>query len=571
LGPFFYTKYEGHMNVLKITSAALAIVLIGLSAQAKNRYVVIYKSNQGFTAMNTFMKLESSKTWGMKKSLKFVNGMIFESSDAASMERLKNHPEVALVEKEIIYALPKPIGSVIVKPTQSSIRQAVVSGDPALFSTGEKTPWGIGAVKAPAAWKLSADAGSQSRVLILDTGLDTNHPALSTNFEKGLNFTGWFGTDSDITDEVGHGTHCSGTAVGLYNETTGFAGVAPQAKLLMGKVCDTMGCSSVAVTEGINWGVQEKVDVISMSLGGATGSSAEKMALEAAEKAGVFVVAASGNSAVTNPDGSITTPGVSYPAAFPTAFAVGAIDSQLIKSSFSNWGPELDIVAPGSEVLSSIPVGSGRESLVEIVISGQKTVVKSSRFTGATDISQTLTGTFFNAGLGKPTDFTADAAGKIALISRGDITFGEKIKNAMAAKAIGAIVYNNAPGLINATLIAEGEQNINFAAAMIEQIEGLKIVEALNLKVDAAAEMSTLKTDYAFFNGTSMATPHVAGVAALVISAYKSSHGGKSITPAALRTLLKATAAPLTPNDNNEYGSGNVQADAAVAAAIAAP
>lgn len=558
------------MNVLKITSAALAIVLISLSAAAKDRYVVIYKSTQGFSAMNTFMKLESSKTWGMQKSLKYVNGMIFVSSDASSMDKLKNHPEVALVEKEKFYALPKPIGGAL-KITRNTVKQAAVSGDPALFATGEKTPWGIEAVKAPAAWKVANDSGSKARVMILDTGLDTNHPAIGSNFEKGLNFTGWFGTDSDITDEVGHGTHCSGTALGLYNEVTGFTGVAPQAKLLMGKVCDAQGCSSVSITDGINWGIQEKVDVISMSLGGASASSAERLAIAAAEKAGVFVVAASGNEAVTNPDGTITTPGVSFPAALPTVFAVGAVDSKLVKSSFSNWGPELSIVAPGSAVLSSIPLGSGRESSVDIVINGQKVRVKSAAMAGSGEIKQPLTGFFVNAGLGKPTDFTADVAGKIALISRGDITFGEKIKNAMAAKAIGVIVYNNAPGLINATLIAEGEPDLNFPTAMIEQVEGLKIVEALSLKTEVATEMVTLKTDFAAWDGTSMATPHVAGVAALVISAYKASHAGQSMSPAALRALLKATAMPLTPNDQNEYGSGNVQADAAVAGAMSAP
>lgn len=559
------------MNVFKIVSATLMTLLIGFGVSAKDRYVVIYKSSQGYSAMNTFMKLESSHNWNMKKSLPFINGMIFESSDAVSMERLKNHPEVALVEKEKIYALPKPVRGAKIKLSKNSIKTISVAGDPALFAAGEKTPWGIKAVKAPEAWKVAHDSGSKARVMILDTGVDMNHPAIASNFEKGLNFSGFLGTNSDVTDEIGHGTHCSGTALGLYNDVTGFSGVAPQAKLLMGKVCDTMGCSSAAIAEGINWGIQEKVDVISMSLGGKSASEAEKLAIIAAENAGVFVAAASGNEAVTEPDGTITTPGVSFPAALPTVFAVGAIDIKLIKSKFSNWGPELAIVAPGSEVLSSIPVGSGREALVDIVINGQKMHVKSSAFIGSGDIAVPLTGLFINSGLGKAGDFTADVAGKIALISRGEISFSEKIKNAIAAKAIGAIVYNNEAGLISGTLVAQGEPDINFPAMMIEQAEGLKIIENLNLKIDVATEMMTLKTDYAAWDGTSMATPHVAGVAALVISAYKASHAGKSLTPAALGALLKASAMPLIPNDNHEYGSGLIQADAAVSAALAAP
>ena len=559
------------MNVLKKMVVVLVTLVVGSGVFAKDRYVVIYKSSQGYSAMNTFMKLESSQTWGLKKSLQHINGMIFESSDAASMERLKSHPEVALVEKEKIYALPKPVRGAKIKLNKILAKSAAVSGDPAVFTLGEKTPWGIEAVKAPAAWKLANDSGSKARIMILDTGVDMNHPAIASNFEKGQNFSGLLGTNSDVTDEIGHGTHVSGTALGLYNEVTGFTGVAPQAKLLMGKVCDTIGCSSAAIAEGINWGIQEKVDVISMSLGGQSASEAEKLAITAAENAGVFVVAASGNEAVTEPDGTITTPGVSFPAALPTVFAVGAVDIKLIKSKFSNWGPELSVVAPGSEVLSSIPVGSGREASVEIVINGQKTHVKSSAFNGSGDIAVPITGLFVNAGLGKAGDFTAVVVGKIALISRGEIPFSEKIKNAIAAKAIGVIVYNNDAGLISGTLVAQGEPDINFPVIMIEQAEGLKIIENLNLKIDVATEMMTLKTDYTAWDGTSMATPHVAGVAALVISAYKTSHAGKSLTPAALGALLKASAVPLVPNDHNEYGSGFIQADAAVTAALAAP
>lgn len=559
------------MNFLKITSTVFMALLVSLSVQAQDRYIVIYKSHQGFAAMNSFMQLESSKAWGLKKSLKNINGMVFESSDSASMERLKRHPEVAVVEKEIIYSLPKPMQGLQLKTKSSFIKSSAVSGDPALFSVGEKTPWGITAVKAPEAWKLASDSGARARVMILDTGVDVNHPAIGTNFEKGQNFSGWSGPDADVTDEVGHGTHTSGTAVGLYNEATGWTGVAPQSKLLMGKVCDTMGCSSVAIVDGINWGIQEKVDVISMSLGGANAGVAQQAAVQAAEKAGVFVVAASGNEATLNPDGTITTPGVSYPAAFPTVFSVGAINSQLVKTNFSNWGPELDIVAPGAAVLSSIPMGSGRESSVDIVINGQKTRVKSAAFKGAADIVKPLTGLFVNAGFGKTTDFTPEVAGKIVLISRGEITFAEKIKNAIAAKAIGAVVYNNTEGLISGTLVSQGEPDLNFPVAMIEQVEGLKIVEALNIKTEVGAELMTIKTDYAAWDGTSMATPHVAGVAALVISAYKASHAGKSLAPASLRALLQSTAAPLGPNTHNEYGSGNVQADAAVKAALSAP
>ncbi len=548
-------------TLMLILAIGLVTGLTAVSAQAKNRYIVIYKSQQGHQAMESFMQNESARGYGLKQSLKHINGMVIQTADQRVIEQLRNHPEVAVVEAETFTPSPKPINGFKISslPMTTATELPVSAVTPAseviapVFQAGEKTPWGILAVHAPEAWEI-ADGGSHARVLVLDTGIDKDHPALKNNFEMGQNF---FESDTgpnpdDFIDHEGHGTHTSGTIAAAYDPQTGFTGVAPRAKLLMGRVCGDLGCSNIAVAAGINWGVAQKVDVISMSLGGPMTSPAERMAVQNAEKGGVVVVAASGN------DG---TEKVSFPAALPTVVAVGAISDDLKKTSFSQWGPELDITAPGASVLSSVPRGSSRDSIVDIVTATGKLRIKSAAFGGTKEIAVAKMGDLVPAGLGKTEDFAkVNVAGKFALISRGEIRFSEKVDNAMKAKASGVVIYNNASGLMQGSLTEDGSL-LDVAAVMIEQSEGVKLLALLAKGEIASAEISTVKSDYAMFDGTSMATPHVAGVVALIKSA------NKKLTPAQVRLILSTTAMPLGPNDTNQYGAGLVQADKAVKAA----
>src|SRR5262249_29799074 len=139
--------------------------------------------------------------------------------------------------------------------------------------------------------------------------------------------------------------------------------------LLMGRVCGVDRCSSIAIAEGVNWGISENVQVMSLSLGGEFVTPAEAEAFNMAEKANVVVVAASGNESVAS---------VGYPAALPSVLAIGAVDEAQTRADFSNYGPELALVAPGVNVLSSLPRGMGRRSTV--TVNGQ--TVASMQFDG---------------------------------------------------------------------------------------------------------------------------------------------------------------------------------------------
>lgn len=538
--------------------ALILTVLFATAAQAE-RVIVIMKDQQSFRAAHMTYKKKGSYAlrgfqWGaqpgalanvdgrVEDSLENLNTLIIDTKDEAEIAKIQANPAVAYVEKEIFHEAPRPV--------KGFLGKAVFSQQSVNF--GPKTPWGIHAVKAPQAWAVS-NKGEGARVLVLDTGIDHEHPSIKKNFEAGMDFTG-DSKGEDFSDQVGHGTHCAGTIAGSI-DNTGFTGVAPLAKILAGRVCNDQGCSNVAIAQGINWGIQQKVDVISMSLGGNWSTPAERAAVAAADRAGITVVAASGNSG---------TPKVSYPAALSTVIAVGAVDSDLKKADFSQWGPELAVVAPGVAVASTVPQGTGRESSVEIVLGNKTARVASSTFQGAREILRPETNVLVHVGLGKTDDFAkVSVRGKYALIGRGDIKFSEKVDNAIKAGALGAIIYNNAPGLIQGALTENGDV-LPVAVFMIEQTVGEEIVKQLAAGQGVKATLQTVATDYSEMDGTSMATPHVAGVAALVKAA------NKSLTGAQVKAILKQTATALGPNEQNEYGSGLVNAEAAVTAALQA-
>lgn len=571
---------------MKLVLSFVALTLTAQMSLAKDRFLVTFKSEQGYQAMNHYFKTsESSQV--VQKSLDHVHALILKTTNASLLESLKNHPEVALVEKEFFIPSPKPVNGFKISRVRHQMFVSegdgggTVDQETPVLKVGEATPWGIVAVHAGEAWAGSA-AGANARVAVLDTGIDSGHPAIAGNFEKGQNFVEDDSTGSvnpeDYADKEGHGTHCAGTILGVYNEQTGFAGVAPKAKLLSGRVCGLEGCSSIAVVDGINWAIAQKVDVISMSLGGPNGASGESIAVQNAERAGVVVVAASGNSAADpnysydkkDPKCKSSNPfapsncGVSFPAAFPSVIAVGALDSTLAKTNFSQWGPELDVTAPGAAVVSSVPVGTGRGSDVILTFSGVQKTIKSAAFSGTELFSTPVSNEIVVvSGVGKPADFAkVSVAGKFALVSRGEIKFSEKVENAIAAKAAGVLIYNNVDGLMQGSLTEDGSL-LNLPVVMIEKTEGLALVDALSKGAVATAAIKLVATDYASFDGTSMATPHVAGVVALIRSA------NKKLTPAQVRQVLTSTAQALAPNGTNQFGAGIVQADKAVQAAIA--
>jgi subtilisin family serine protease len=535
--------------------AVLCALAVSFAAHADTkRYLVQFKNSATFdqvanhviqnqrTAPGVMAPLHlmgANATVG--QALTHVKLLVISSDDAAAIASLRNHPEVKMVEEEIIHPAPTPIATwsqdeILRKKSGTSAGKDIAR------------PWGIDAVKAPGAW--TTTQGQGVRVMVLDTGADYQHPAIAANFEKGQNFSEE-GDATDITDTVGHGTHVSGTILAT-GANKGLVGVAPQAKLLMGKVCTEQGCSSISIANGLDWAVEEKVAVVNMSLGGSFLSQAEAQALDQVEAAGVAVVAASGNDGTSQ---------VGYPAGYKSVTAVGAVDENLQRATFSQYGPQLAVVAPGVDTFSSVPRGTGRAATVAMDLDGKgSNEIKSLPFTGS-PVASVDNNEIVDCGLGKPEDFTnVSVSGKIALIARGDIAFGDKVKNAVAAGAVGAIIYNNVDGMLQGTLSSDGSEAA-IPAAAIEQSVGLAAKAALANGMAIKASLDVIRTDYAIFEGTSMATPHVTGVVALIRGA------NPNLTPAQVRDILTSSSTALGPNDQNQYGHGIVNAEAAVAKA----
>ncbi|MFW6153025.1 MAG: S8 family peptidase, partial [Halobacteriota archaeon] len=235
-----------------------------------------------------------------------------------------------------------------------------IEEDGEMHALQQEVPWGIERVDATLAHD-EGETGAGADIAIIDTGIDSDHEDLEANLGTGHAVVGCTedcncfpfacGNDNacheDWDDDNDHGTHCAGTADAVDNDL-GVVGVSTEATLHAVKVLDCEGSGSFSdIAAGIEWTADQGYDVGSMSLGGSASSTVED-AVQYADEEGVLLVAAAGN------DGSCSDC-VSYPAAYPEVIAVSATDEDDNLADFSSTGPEVELAAPGVDVLSTIP------------------------------------------------------------------------------------------------------------------------------------------------------------------------------------------------------------------------
>jgi subtilisin family serine protease len=221
-------------------------------------------------------------------------------------------------------------------------------------------------IGAPEAWAAGYD-GTGTKVAILDTGIDPDHPDVAGRVKKAQNFT----DDADAVDHHGHGTHVASTIAGSGAASGGkYKGVAPGADLYIGKVLNTAGSGSESgVIAGMEWAVAQGADVVSMSLGSAAGSDGtdpiSQAVDELTESSGTLFVIAAGN---TGPGkGTVGSPG-----AAKDALTVGAVNKQDQLANFSSRGPlqgtfavKPEITAPGVGIVAARAAGTSMGTPVD--------------------------------------------------------------------------------------------------------------------------------------------------------------------------------------------------------------
>ncbi|SDZ33838.1 Peptidase inhibitor I9 [Evansella caseinilytica] len=475
-------------------------------------------------------------------------------------------------------------------------------------------------LEVPKLWEMGVE-GEGVKVAVLDTGIDYTHPEFAGVYKGGFNFVAQTGNSNYASDRAdddpyetspeerpdhmpefnadgrsfytSHGTHVAGTIAATGENEYGISGIAPKVELYAYRVLGAYGSGATsAVIAAIDKAVEEEMDIINLSLGSSNNNqtSADAVAISNATLAGVTAVIATGNSGPGR--GTIGSPATS-----PLAISVG--NSTL---------PEMTIGA-------KLTVEAGEYS--------DEYDVNLMGWTFASDPAETLSGTFDVVaipGIGEEADYQGhDVEGKIALVSRGLIPFVDKIAAAKDAGAVGIIIHNNVEGAGPAGFLL-GDSFDYIPTFDIATAKGLAFREAIeatenktgkvtfsdynkgategdgindsssrgpanpvfDIKPDVAAPgtniMSTIpaygKDDpnadysqsYDRATGTSMAAPHVAGVAALLLSL------NPEWTPYDVKVAISNTAKQLdtTKFDVFAQGPGRVQPlQAATAEALA--
>ncbi len=290
------------------------------------RKILFMKKNA--SPMACLKELQGCKTWDLNY-LKKLNAFIGLFPKDSAIDQFRNHPDIYHIEEDIEVQIFIPFKGRIV--TKSQI-----------------IPWGISRIGADKVWHVTQ--GENVKVAIIDTGIAYEHPDLRRNIRGGINILKPL---FPPYDHNGHGTHVAGT-IGAVNNQLGVVGVAPRANIYAVKAFNKDGTAKLSdIIKAIDWCIEKRMQVINMSFGFNEPSPTFREAIIRAQKAGVVMVAASGNKG--------TRGRLEYPAQFHETIAVSSINEDDNISEFSTIGPSIDLVAPGEKIMSTWLNGSFRE------------------------------------------------------------------------------------------------------------------------------------------------------------------------------------------------------------------
>jgi len=332
--------------------AATLLMLFAGAAQAAK-----YESGQVIVkyadGVSTAQRVALFDRTGVTKTLGSVAGVgakvVHVDGDPAAVAARLNHSSL------VQYAEPNLILRVDAIPNDARFGELY-----GLNNTGQTGGSADADIDAPEGWDAaglgSFPASGGVKIGIVDTGIDQTHPDLSGQTVACAKSQGLLPILSgsiqvgQCADDNDHGTHVAGTIAAKANNGIGIAGVAFNADLVVCKALDEFGSGSVAdVANCINWVGLQGAKVISMSLTGGASTTIQNAVANAWDNGnGAVVVAAAGNEG---------DDGVDYPAGYPEVVSVAATDNRDARADFSNANSDVEIAAPGVDVLSTVPGG----------------------------------------------------------------------------------------------------------------------------------------------------------------------------------------------------------------------
>jgi subtilisin family serine protease len=272
------------------------------------------------------------------RQIEEINTYLVSLPDDVDASNLPSSPIVLVTEPDRLAAALQDFGS-LAPASNSNVASPI--NDPRY---GEQ--WGLPVMGIPSAWSsLAADAPIIT-VAVIDSGICGAHADLQGKVVAGWDFVDY---DNDPNDEYGHGCGVAGIIAASNNNGVGIAGIAPNARIMPLRVLDHLGLGKYSsIANAIIYAADNGAQIINMSLAGPNESAIVSDAIDYAIERGVTIIAASGNAGDTR---------VWFPASHPSVVAVGSIDQSLEMSSFTNHDDNLDILAPGRNILTTNMLG----------------------------------------------------------------------------------------------------------------------------------------------------------------------------------------------------------------------
>ncbi|MCC2617452.1 S8 family serine peptidase [Aestuariibacter halophilus] len=503
-------------NKITPLAAATLLALGAASVQAAERYV-IQVDNPGKGIVKAL-----TKQYGGQVKID-AEGFIAAEFPGKSLDDVKgllNNPHVKLVEADQVR---RPL--------------AMYNDDAGDPMQQQVTPY---AVYQSQADQLTFNPNAGMKVCVIDSGLDASNPDFNWSAITGDNDSG---TGNWYENGGPHGTHVAGT-IGAADNNVGVVGMAPGVDMHIIKVFNAEGWGySSDLAYAAQKCTQAGANIINMSLGGGGANNTEENAFNAFRDAGGLVVAAAGN------DGNNVR---SYPAGYSSIMMIGANDADNNIADFSQFpsctsgrGKRattdeticVEVTAGGVDTLSTYPAGMATSAS----LTADGAAVASSAMENAGNAS----GSTYFMGTAEAVD--GAASGKICVIDRGNISFFDKVNNCEASGGIGAVIINNEAGMLYGTLGDTNTTTIPAVGAALEDRSALLAAATMDINIGAS--------DYGLMSGTSMATPAVAGLAALVWSNHPECSGED------IRAAFKATAQDAgVAGKDDKFGYGIVKA-----------